>query len=123
MTCSFDAPSSSAASTYWALANSRAAARVTRKKSGASRMPTANMAWTRPLPSAAVTATAKKMNGSVMSASVTRLAAKSNHRPSEDGGDAGRRAERPARSPTASKAVSTDSRVPAISRLSTSRPR
>ena len=34
MTCSFVAPSSSAASTYWALANSRVAALVTRKKVG-----------------------------------------------------------------------------------------
>ena len=44
-------------------------------------MPTGNIAWTRPLPSAAVTATAKKIDGRVISASATRLAAKSNHRP------------------------------------------
>ena len=44
MTCSLEAPSSSAASTYWARACSRVAARVTRKKIGASRIPTAIIA-------------------------------------------------------------------------------
>ena len=61
MTCSLEAPSRSAASTYWARACSRVAARVTRKKAGASRTPTGIMACSRPLPIAAVTATTKKM--------------------------------------------------------------
>ena len=69
-----------------------------------------------------MTATTKKMYGSVISASATRLAAKSNHRPRKT---VATPSGAPMTSPmaTASKAVSTDSRVPAISRLSTSRPR
>ena len=122
MTCSFEAPSSSAASTYWARACSRVAARVTRKKPGASRIPTGIIACTRPFPSAAVTATAKKMDGRVISASVTRLTAKSNHRPRKTVAMPGT-APSTSPIPTASSAVSTDRRVPAISRLSTSRPR
>ena len=93
MTCSFEAPSSSAASTYWARAYSRVAARVTRKKNGASRMPTGTMAWTRPLPSAAVTATAKKMYGRVISASVDPVDGEVEPPAEEHGGDAERRAE------------------------------
>ena len=80
------------------------------------------MAWTRPLPSAAVTATAKKMYGKVISASVTRFAAKSNPRPRNTVAMPGIvPSTRPI--PTASSAVSTDSLVPAMSRRSTSRPR
>ena len=80
------------------------------------------MACTRPLPSAAVTATAKKIDGSVISASATRLAVKSNHLPRKTvATPSGAPMTSPM--PTASKAVSTDSRVPAISLLSTSLPR
>ena len=93
-----------------------------RKKNGASRIPTGTMAWTSPLPSAAVTATAKKTYGSVISASVSRLAAKSNQRPRNTVAMPGP-VPRIRPIPTASSAVSTDSRVPTISRLSTSRPR
>ena len=69
-----------------------------------------------------MTATTKKMYGSVISASATRLAAKSNHRPRKTVAMPSG-APRTSPMPTASNAVSTDSRVPAISRLSTSRPR
>ena len=110
-TCSFEAPISSAASTYWARECSRVAALVIRKKTGRAGRPPATMACTRPLPSAAVTATAKKTYGSVISASATRFAAKSNPRPRNTVAMPERRPA-PGRSPTASRAVSTDSRVP-----------
>ena len=111
ITCSFEPPMSSAASTYWAPVNSRVADLVIRKKAGTSKIPTGNIAWTRPLPSAAVTATTKKIDGSVSSASATRLAMKSNTRPRKTvATPSGTPATRPM--PTASRAVSTDSRVP-----------
>lgn len=65
-------PKSSAASTYWVRVRPSAAARVTRKYSGAISTPTAVIAAVRLLPKNPVTATAKTTYGRVMKASTTR---------------------------------------------------
>ena len=116
------APISSAASTYCVWRRPRVAARVTRKNSGDIRTPTATIDWCSPLPRVPTTAIANTVNGSIIRVSVTRSETHSNARPEPGRREPGGMPSAAATT-TASRAPATEIRVPAISRLSTSRPR